>query len=203
MTTAATIPESPAGQKAELQGKKIFQVDPAHSEATFRVRHLVTRVRGQFDDFSARIELDTDQPIHSSAEMVIKTASVQTFNKERDQHLRSPDFFDVEKYPEIRFVSKSIEHKGDDLYIVTGDLAIRGVSKEVDLPVHYLGTTKDPWGNVKAGFETEITIDRTDFGMRFNAPLDTGGFLLGDDVAISVNIEASLQQPEEEKSASQ
>jgi len=159
-------------------------------------------VRGQFDDFSARIELDIDRPTRSSVEMVLKTASVQTFNEERDQHLRSADFFDAEKYPEIRFVSKSIEHKGDDLYIVTGALTIRDVSKEVALPVHYLGTTKDPWGNVKAGFETEITIDRTDFGMRFNAPLDTGGFLLGDDVAIAVSIEASLDESGEQEAAS-
>lgn len=202
MISTTNVPVSPAGQEVGIQGRKIFQVDPAHSEATFRVRHLVTRVRGQFDDFGTRIELDLDQPTSSSVEMVIKTASVQTFNAERDQHLRSADFLDVEKYPEIRFTSRSIRYKGDDLYIVTGDLTIRDATKQIELPVHYLGTTKDPWGKVKAGFETEITIDRTDFGMRFNAPLDSGGFLLGDDVAIAVNIEADLVQPETEAAAS-
>lgn len=194
MTSTTNLSPSFINQNSGLRRKEIFRVDPAHSEATFRVRHLVTRVRGQFDDFSARIELDPDQPTRSSVEMIIKTASVQTFNEERDQHLRSADFFDVEKYPEILFASKSIEHKGDDLYTVSGDLTIRGVSREIELPVHYMGTTKDPWGNVKAGFETEITIDRTDFGMRFNAALDTGGFLLGDDVSITVNIEANLEE---------
>ncbi len=201
MDMTTTIPE-PTANVVSPRKRQVFQVDLAHSEATFRVRHLVTRVRGQFDDFSARIELDVDEPTRSSVEMVIKTASVQTFNEERDQHLRSTDFFDAETYPEIRFVSDSIEHVKDDLYNVHGDLTIRGVTRTVELPVHYMGTTKDPWGNFKAGFETEITIDRTDFGMRFNAPLDTGGFLLGDDVSIAVNIEANLVEPEAEAAAS-
>jgi len=171
-----------------------FIVDKAHSEATFQVRHLVTKVRGHFSDFEGTIQVERDKPEASSVEFVVKAASIDTGNPDRDKHLRSADFFDVEKTPEIRFKSSRIAAKGKDIYEVAGTLTIRGVSKEVTLPVSFLGFAKDPWGNDKAGFSTEITLNRKDFGLMWNKALDSGGWLLGDEAYITVNIEASRKK---------
>lgn len=171
-----------------------YVVDKDHSEATFQVRHLVTKVRGHFSDFEGTIEVDRAKPEASVVEFVVKTASLDTAHADRDKHLRSADFFDVEKHPEIRFKSSRIVAKGKDAYEVTGTLTMRGVSKEVTLPVSFLGFVKDPWGNEKAGFETQITLNRKDFGMVWNKNLDSGGWLLGDEAYITVNIEANKKK---------
>jgi polyisoprenoid-binding protein YceI len=173
---------------------KTFDIDKAHSEATFQVRHLVTKVRGRFSDFAGAIRFDEAHPEQSSVEFAVQTASVDTNAADRDAHLRSEDFFHVDKFPTITFKSAKVTPKGGDKFDVTGTLTIRGVSKEVTLPVDYLGSGKDPWGTEKAGFETEITINRKDFGLLWNAALETGGFLVGDDVKISISIEANAQQ---------
>jgi polyisoprenoid-binding protein YceI len=167
-----------------------YTIDAGHSEVSFQIRHLVSQVRGRFNDFSGTIALDTGKPESSSVEFKIKAASVDTALADRDKHLRSADFFDVEKHPEITFKSTAIKASGKDTYAVTGNLTIRGVTKQVTLPVSFLGTARDPWGNDKAGFETATTLNRKDYGIVWNAALDAGGFILGDDVKVSINLEA-------------
>jgi polyisoprenoid-binding protein YceI len=134
------------------------------------------------------MDFDQDTPTASSVAFSIRTASIDTNQPDRDAHLRSDDFFAVEKYPTLTFASTAITARGAQQYDVTGDLTIRGVKKSVVLPVAYLGAAKDPWGNEKLAFETEITIDRKEFGLVWNAALETGGFLVGDDVRVNVSL---------------
>ena len=168
-----------------------FVVDKAHSEATFQVRHMMSKVSGKFDDFSGKINIDRAKPAASSVEFNIKTASVDTGNSDRDKHLQTADFFDAAKNPEITFKSTSIApSKTKDVYNVTGDLTMRGVTKSVTIPVEFNGFGKDPWGNERAGFSLTTIVNRKDFGINWNKALDNGGFLLSDDVTINVNLEA-------------
>jgi polyisoprenoid-binding protein YceI len=168
-----------------------YVVDKPHSEADFSVRHMMSKVTGKFDDFSGTITLDRAKPATSSVEFTIKTASINTGTADRDKHLRSADFFDAEKNPEIRFKSVSIApSKTKNVYDVTGDLTMHGVTKRVTLPVEFLGFQKDPWGNERAGFQLETKLDRKDYGINWNKALDNGGFLVGDDVTVSINLEA-------------
>ncbi len=169
---------------------RTFAIDKAHSEVLFQVRHLVTRVRGRFTDFDGTLEFDPAHPDLSSVTFTIRAASVDTAAPDRDQHLRSDDFFSVEKYPTLTFVSSRVTRASDERYDVEGTLTIRGVAKQVTLPVIYLGEAKDPWGNARVGFETELTINRKDFGLLWNAALETGGFLVGDEVKITVSAQA-------------
>jgi len=179
---------------ATLETTRTFAIDKAHSEATFQVRHLVTKVRGRFTDFSGVIQYNEQRPEQSSVTFTINTASVDTSTADRDAHLRSEDFFFADKHPTITFVSSKITSKGDGEFDVRGTLTIRGVAKEITLPVTHLGEAKDPWGQARIGFETETTINRKDFGLMWNAALETGGFLVGDEVKISLNIQAIAQQ---------
>jgi polyisoprenoid-binding protein YceI len=173
-----------------------YAIDKAHSEVTFQVRHLLTKVRGRFSDFSGSVRFDEQQPELSSVSLTIDAATVDTNNADRDQHLRSDDFFAADTYPTITFrSSRVVRTNAADTYDVAGTLTIRGVAKEVTLPVTYLGTAIDPWGNARAGFETDLTINRKDFGLVWNAALETGGFLVGDDVRISLSIQA-IAEPE-------
>lgn len=172
---------------------RTLQIDPAHSQAEFQVRHLLSRVRGRFTDLSGTIDFDQETPEKSSVAFSIRTASIDTNQPDRDAHLRSDDFFAVEKYPTLTFVSTGITARGPQQYDVTGDLTIRGVKQSVVLPVTYLGAAKDPWGNEKLAFETEITLDRKAFGLVWNAALETGGFLVGDDVRVNVSLQAQAQ----------
>jgi len=175
-------------------------VDKAHSEVTFQIRHFVTKVRGRFQDFSGTIVADAARPEASSVEFTIKAASIDTDNDYRDKDLRGANFFEVEKYPEITFKSTKVAPAGKDRYEVTGLLTMRGVSKEIVLPVTYLGSmaTKDREGRdgAKGGFETSVTLNRKDFGIAWNRTLEAGGLMLGDDVAIEINIEANKKMPE-------
>jgi polyisoprenoid-binding protein YceI len=173
-----------------------YVVDKAHSEAKFEVTHLVSRVSGKFNDVSGKITGDPADAAGSSVEFTIKTASIDTGNEGRDKHLRTPDFFDAEKFPEITFKSTAIKptvKKG--LYEVTGDLTMRGVTKRVTLPVEFRGFAKDPSGNTRAGFTAKTTLNRKDYGINWNRTFDEGGVLLGDDVDVVVNIEAPKQKP--------
>jgi polyisoprenoid-binding protein YceI len=165
-------------------------IDKTHSEVLFQVRHLVTKVRGRFRDFAGTIQLDEAHPEKTTVDFTIQTASLDTATDDRDTHLRSEDFFFVEKYPTITFKSARVTKPNADTYSVTGTLTIRGVSREITVPVTALGTAKDPWGNLKAGFEAETTINRKDFGLNWNAALETGGFLVGDEVRITLNVQA-------------
>ncbi|HEY2295886.1 MAG TPA: YceI family protein [Thermoanaerobaculia bacterium] len=166
-----------------------FAVDPNHSEVSFQIRHLVSQVRGRFNEFSGTVQLDPKNLPASSVEFHIKAASIDTHVADRDKHLRSADFFDVEKYPEISFKSESVQPAGKDKYNVTGTLTMHGVSKKVTLPVTYGGQVK-LGGSTRAGFQTETTLDRKDYGIIWNKALDAGGAMLGDDVSISINLEA-------------
>jgi len=170
---------------------RTFTIDKNHSEAFFQVRHLISKVRGHFADFSGTIEFDAASPVNSKVDFVIQTASIDTNQADRDTHLRSDDFFSVEKYPTLTFKSTSISPKGGDDYAVEGDLTIRDVTKRLVVPVTHLGLAKDPWGNEKLAFEAEITINRKDFGLTWNAVLETGGFVVGEDVKVSLQIQAA------------
>jgi polyisoprenoid-binding protein YceI len=167
-----------------------YKVDPNHSEVSFQIRHLVTQVRGKFDKFEGTIQLDPAKPETSSVVFKVEPSSIDTGVADRDKHLRSADFFDVDKFPEISFTSKSIKATGKDQYNVTGTFTMHGVTKEITLPVTFGGTAKDPGGNQRAGFSTETTLNRKDYGIVWNRALDNGGALLGDDVKIAVNLEA-------------
>src|SRR5262249_7951609 len=164
-----------------------------HSEVTFQVRHLLTRVRGRFSEFAGTVRIDEDHPERSSASLTIDAASVDTSTPDRDAHLRSDDFFAVGTHPTLTFTSSQVAKTGESTYDVTGTLTIRGVAREITLPVTYLGTAKDPWGHVRAGFETSIALNRKDFGLTWNAALETGGFLVGDEVRIDLSIQAIAQ----------
>jgi polyisoprenoid-binding protein YceI len=172
-----------------------FAIDPGHSEVGFLVRHLVSQTRGRFNDFSGTVNLDPKNLANSSVDFKIKAASIDTNVADRDKHLRSADFFDTEKFPEITFKSKSVTAAGKDTYNVTGTLTMHGVSKEVTLPVTYLGQAKDPWGNTRAGFETATKLDRKEYGIVWNKAIDNGGVLLGDDVNVSINLETVKAAP--------
>jgi polyisoprenoid-binding protein YceI len=169
-------------------GTRTYKIDKAHSEAVFQVRHLITKVRGRFTDFEGTIQFNAEQPEQSSVSFSINTASIDTNENDRDKHLRSADFFDADNHPTIKFQSTRVKGGGTKFDVV-GNLTIRGVSKELTLPVSFLGFAKDPWGNARAGFETEVTINRKDFGLHWNAPLEAGGFLVGDEVKINLSVQ--------------
>ncbi len=170
---------------------RTYQIDKAHSEAVFQVRHLITRVRGRFSEFDGLISFDAAEPGQSSVRFTVQTSSIDTNSPDRDAHLRSDDFFEVERFPALTFVSTKITPKTGTEFAVEGDFTIRDITKRVTLPVTFLGNAKDPWGNEKIAFETEITINRKDDGLLWNAALETGGFLVGDDVKINVSVQAA------------
>ena len=172
-----------------------FVIDKGHSEVGFQIRHMMAKVRGRFTDFDGKIVADRAKPEASSVELTIQATSIDTANPNRDKDLRSADFFDVEKYPTITFKSTSIKAKGKDAYDVTGTLTMRGVSKEVTLPVAFLGIRKNMRGQDAAGFETAVTLNRKDFGITWNKALDAGGVLLGDEVYVSINLETRKEAP--------
>jgi polyisoprenoid-binding protein YceI len=171
-----------------------WTVDKGHSTATFKVRHFTANVVGQFRDFEGAISIDRANPAKSSVEFTIQTKSIDTGSERRDNHLRSADFFDAEKFPTITFKSSSVTPKAKDVYDVTGDLTMRGVTKRVTLPVNFLGFLKHPRGE-KAGFEIETTLNRKDYGINWNRALDEGGFVLSDDVKVSINLEVDKTMP--------
>jgi polyisoprenoid-binding protein YceI len=171
-----------------------FLIDSNHSEATFQVRHFVTKVRGRFAEWGGTILVDRANPTASSVDLTIKTTSLDTAHAGRDKHLRSPDFFDVEKYPEITFKSSKVVAKGSDGYDVTGTFTMHGVTKEITVPVSFLGFIGSG-PNEKAGFSADFTLNRKDYGIVWNRALDNGGTVLGDDVFISINIEANPPKP--------
>jgi polyisoprenoid-binding protein YceI len=169
---------------------RTFTIDKTHSEIQFQVRHLVGKVRGRFGDFEGTILADEQDPARSSVTVSVKAASIDTNQADRDAHLRSADFFDVERFPTLSFVSASVTPAGGNTFTVTGDLTIHGVTNRVSVPVTFLGKARDPWGNERAGFESEFTVNRKDYGLTWNAALETGGLLVGEEVTISLTFEA-------------
>ena len=170
---------------------RTYAIDKTHSEAAFQVRHLISKVRGRFADFDGAIEFDEEQPARSSVTFTIQAASIDTSTPDRDTHLRSEDFFAVDKYPTVTFVSTSVTPKGTEAFEVAGNLTMRGVTKAIVIPVAYLGKATDPWGNQKVAFEAELTLNRKDYGLNWNAAIEAGGFLVGDEVKISLSIQAA------------
>jgi len=169
--------------------------DKAHSQVKFSVSHMVVaEVTGRFTDFDLTLKQGNEDFTGSTITATIKTASVNTDNDKRDTHLRSDDFFNAAKYPEIKFVSKSFEKTGKDTYKITGDLTIRDVTKTVELDTKYNGSIKDPWGNTKAGFKATTTINRTEYGAKWNKVLEAGGFLVGENVEITLLVELQEQK---------
>lgn len=167
-------------------------VDPVHSNVGFAVRHFFTPVPGEFEDYRGVIVYDAEEPSNSSVSVTVQTASIDTDNDERDQHLRSPDFFAAEEHPTLTFESRKVAPLGDGKLAVTGDLTLRGVTKEVTIPVEVLGVMGS-----KAGFATEFTVDRQEYGINWNRALDQGGTILGDEVKVSLAFEAQRQEEKE------
>ena len=182
-------------QTAAAPATEAWAVDKNHSNVTFKVRHLVANVSGSFNDFDAAINLDRANPAASSVEFTIQTASIDTANQNRDNHLKSPDFFEVEKFPTISFKSTSVKPKSKTEFDVTGDLTMKGVTKRVTLPVTFLGFGKDGRGNEKGGFSIETTLNRKDYGIVWNRVFDDGGVLLGDDVKVAIDLEVGKKAP--------
>jgi polyisoprenoid-binding protein YceI len=172
-----------------------WQIDSAHSQVAFSARHMmISKVRGQFGEFSGTIDFDENNPADSTVNVEIKAASINTGIEDRDTHLRSGDFLDAENYPTLTFVSKRVEVTDDSSGKLIGDLTILGVSNEVVLDVEYGGQAKSPWGTTSAGFSASTKINRKDWGLQWNAPLETGGVLVGDTISINIEIELVKQQ---------
>ncbi|MCK3685100.1 YceI family protein [Maribellus sp. YY47] len=169
-----------------------WTLDPAHSELTFKVKHLmISNVKGEFKSFS--VEVDGDDIFNSALSVAVDVSSISTNDQQRDGHLKSADFFDAENYKELTFKSTSFTKTDDDEYELKGLLTIKGISKEVTLNVEYGGTSKDPWGNEKAGFSVSGKFNRKDWGLNWNAALETGGVLVGEEVKIAAEIQFAKQ----------
>ena len=179
---------------APIFAAEVYTIDTVHSEADFKIRHMMASVSGSFTDFSGTISIDRLNPSASSVEFTIKAASIDTKEPKRDKHLRSADFFDAEQFPTITFKSTRVTPAGKDLYNVTGLFTMHGVTKSITLPVKFLGFARDSWGNDVAGFEVETVIDRKDYGIVWNKALDYGGLYLGDEVNVSMSIEAARKK---------
>jgi polyisoprenoid-binding protein YceI len=168
-------------------------IDPTHSEVGFSVRHMmVSKVRGSFKTFEGTITIG-DNPLDSRVEASIEAWSVDTHDENRDNHLRSSDFFEVEVHPKITFASTGVRQARHDTFVVSGDLTIRGVTRPVDLELEFNGVSPDPWGGTRSGFSASTEISRADFGIEFNIPMDGGGVVVGDKIKINIEIEAILQ----------
>ena len=167
-----------------------YQIDPSHSTANFSVKHMmIAKVHGGFEKMSGKFIYDSSAPEKSSVDVTIDATSINTREPQRDTHLRSADFFDVEKYPTLTFKSSRFERDGDDLKVV-GDLTIHGVTKQVELAIETPSAEhKDPWGNIKIGVSGTTKIKRKDFGLTWNAALEAGGVLVGDDISITLDVQ--------------
>ena len=168
-----------------------WTLDPSHTVLGFSARHaMVSKVKGRFTDFDGTITLDGADPAISSATLTVRTASIDSRNADRDAHLTSPDFLDVETFPTLTFVSTDVLQKTDDQFVVTGDLTIRGVTRSIDVPWTYNGVSTDPWGGTRIGFEAVLEISRKEWGLVWNVALEAGGVLVGDKVKLELDVEA-------------
>ena len=189
-TSSALAEEAPAA--SNVSGD--YVLDPAHTLIGFSARHaMVTKVRGQFDEFEGTAHVDTENPAASTVNVTIQSASVSTGQAQRDGHLKSPDFFDVETYPQITFVSTDVERDGTE-WSITGDLTINAVTKPVTVLFEETGEAKDPFGNLRVGFEGNVTLNRTEWDLKWNSPLETGGVLVSEKVTLEFDVSA-IRQP--------
>ncbi len=171
-----------------------WSIDNAHSQIQFAVRHMmISTVRGRFENFSGSVELDDKKLENTKVDVKIDMATINTRDSQRDGHLRSPDFFEVEKFPYATFVSKSVKTTDATHAKLVGDLTIRGVTHEATLDVEFNGMAKNPWGNTAAGFSAQGKINRKDWGLEWNMALETGGFLVGDEITLDIELELVKQ----------
>jgi polyisoprenoid-binding protein YceI len=168
-----------------------YTIDPAHTRIGFVARHaMVTKVRGSFNEFEGTATLDAAKPADSRVQVTITAASIDTRNAQRDEHLRSNDFLAMDEYPQITFSSTGVRPAGDTTFEVTGDLTIKGMTNPITIPVSFEGAAKDPFGNLRVGFEGSVTINRKDYGITWNAALETGGVLISDKVTLEFDVSA-------------
>ena len=180
--TTASVPAL-----TELTGT--YTLDPAHTRIGFVARHaMVTKVRGSFDEFAGTAVLDGANPANSRVEVTIEAASIDTRNAQRDEHLRGNDFLAMQEYPKITFASTGVRQAGETTFEVTGDLTIKGVTNEITIPFEFEGAAKDPFGNQRVGFEGAVTINRKDYGVTWNAPLEAGGVLVSDKIVLEFEV---------------
>lgn len=189
------MPESSTPATTGAPTTTTYKIDPAHTLVEFAVKHMMfTTVKGRFPEVDGQIEFDENDPTRSSVSATIGAASVDTRESKRDEHLRSPDFFDVATFPTLRFVSRAIEPRADgEGYRIVGDLTIRDATREVALDTTFEGKGIDPWGAPRVGFSATTTINRKDYGLNYNAVLESGGVLVGDQIKISLEVEAVKQ----------
>ncbi len=186
--------DTPTSAIDDLTGD--YQLDVAHTRLGFVARHaMVTKVRGTFKDFEGTAHLDAADPGKSSAELTIQVASIDTGQEQRDGHLRTNDFFDAENYPTMTFRSTSAEKTDDGTFRLTGDLTVKETTKPIFIDFEHTGSAKDPYGNMRAGFEGTAAINRKDWGLNWNAALETGGFLVSDRVVLEFDVSAVKLTP--------
>ena len=184
-TTTTTTPAT----LADLSGT--YTLDPTHTRIGFVARHaMVTKVRGQFNEFDGSAVIDADDFTRSSAQLSIQAASIDTRNEQRDGHLRSNDFLALEEYPQITFVSTAVAQTGATSLELTGDLTIKGVTRSVTVPFEFEGAATDPYGNLRVGFEGSVVINRKDYGVSWNAALETGGVLVSEKITLEFEVSA-------------
>ena len=194
MTETQTTPIATTIGAPDITGD--YVLDVAHSRLGFVARHaMVTKVRGAFNDFEGTAHLDGNDPTKSSATVSIDVASVDTRQPQRDDHLRTNDFFDAPTFPKITFVSTAVEKVDDETFRMTGDLTIKGITKPVSIDFDYNGSATDPYGNQRVGFEGSTVINRKDFGVNFNAVLETGGVMVSEKITLEFEISAIKAQP--------
>ncbi|MFW5469897.1 YceI family protein [Knoellia sp. CPCC 206435] len=194
VATAAPVATEPTSSfVSDIAGD--YVLDPSHSRLGFSARHaMVTKVRGNFEEFEGTAHVDTVTPANSKVEVTIQAASVTTGSEQRDGHLKTPDFFDIENHPTITFASTEVVRDGSE-WAITGNLTINGVTKPVTIDFEETGSAKDPYGNTRLGFEGATTIDRTEWDLNFNAALETGGVLVSEKVKLEFDISAIAQVP--------
>lgn len=184
-TDTQTVPTTVSGT---------YDLDPSHTNLGFVARHaMVTKVRGNFSEVAGTITLDVDNPAASKAELTMQVASIDTRNAQRDEHLRTNDFFDAANFPEITFTSTGVTQTGDTTFDVTGDLTIKGTTKPVTVHWEFTGAATDPFGNDRVGFEGQTVVNRSDFGLTWNAPLGSGGVLVSEKVTLELEVSAIKQ----------
>lgn len=193
--TTAFAPAAPAAQQSSAPPvASVWEIDPGHAQVEFAVRHLmVATVRGRFGDVMGTIVFDQERPERSSVRTTVAAASIDTRNEARDEHLRSADFLDAASFPLLTFESTSVTPRGRGGALITGDLTIRGTTRQVTLDAEFHGIVNDPWGNTRAGFSATTAINRKDFGLTWNVALEAGGVAVGDEVKISIEFEAVKQ----------
>jgi polyisoprenoid-binding protein YceI len=186
---------------ATSAAEETYKIDPGHSQVGFSIRHFFSKVPGKFNAYEGTITLDPKDLTKAAVDVSIDASSIDTGNKDRDSHLQSPDFFDVQKFAKITFKSSSVTPQGTSKATLKGDLTMHGVTKPVVLQAEVLGFSKDPWGGYRGGFEAKTKINRQDFGIAWNKVVEGGGSLLSDEVEITLNIEGVREAPKAEAPA--